>query len=113
MIGTEQFEGQKLISVLNETTFDESEIITATEESFGLIHSYLVDFLKISKADIGNPVSYFDYIDTATKEAKFHSLSDHRIGQTRRRNGTDFNSCSHSIDLYPQRKLFHHYQDHQ
>lgn len=73
MIGTEQFEGQKLISVLNETTFDQSEIITATEESFGLIHSYLVDFLKIPKADIGNPVSYFDYIDSASKEAKFHS----------------------------------------
>jgi len=72
MFGTEQFEGRKLISVMNETTFDQNEIITATEESFGLIHSYLTDFLKVNPQEIGNPVSYYEYVDLASKKTKFY-----------------------------------------
>ena len=72
MIKTEMFEGQKLITVMNETSLEEEEIKTATSESFGLIYSYLVDFLKVSPGKIGKPVTYFDYVDLASKKAKFY-----------------------------------------
>lgn len=72
IISIEQFEGQKLISVLNETTLDNEEIVTAIEESLGLIYSYLTDFLKFSRNEIGNPIVYYDFIDTSAKKAKFH-----------------------------------------
>lgn len=73
MIKTEIFEGQKLITVMNETSLEKEEMETASEESFGLIYSYLVDFLKISPTKIGSPVTYFEYVDLAAKKAKFYS----------------------------------------
>lgn len=72
MIRTELFEGQKLITVMNETSLDSEEITTAMEESFGLLFSYLTDFLKLSPTKIGEPVSYYEYLDTAAGKAKFY-----------------------------------------
>ncbi len=72
MIKTEMFEGQKLITVMNETSLDEEEIKTATEESFGLIYSYLTDFLKLSPTKIGQPISYYEFVDSASNKAKFY-----------------------------------------
>ncbi|MDD3458843.1 MAG: GyrI-like domain-containing protein [Weeksellaceae bacterium] len=73
MIETELFEGKKIISVVNETTLDEDEVKTAVEESLGLIYSYLTDYLKLPQEQIGQPITYFDFINTATENAKFHS----------------------------------------
>lgn len=73
MIVNEQFEGQKLICILNETSLDEDEIKTATEESLGLLYSYLTDFLKFGQNELGNPVSYIDYVDIAAKQSKFYT----------------------------------------
>lgn len=70
-IRLEKFEGQKLITVINETSLEQEEIKTATEESFGLLFSYLTDHLKVKQADLSNPISYYDYYDTGTKKAKF------------------------------------------
>lgn len=72
LIKTEIFQGDKLITVLNETSLEEAEIKTATEESFGLLYSYLTDFLKVSPQKLGNPVSYYEYVDIAAKKAKFY-----------------------------------------
>lgn len=71
-IKTEVFEGEKLIAITNETSLDEQEIETATRESFGLLHSYLVDFLKVAPEELGKPVSYFEFVDLAAKKAKFY-----------------------------------------
>lgn len=68
----ENFDGLKLIVVENFASLDEEEIKTATEESFGLIYSYMVDFLKVSPSKVNKPVSYYEYIDTAKKETKFY-----------------------------------------
>lgn len=70
-IRIEKFEGQKLITVLNETSLEQEEIKTATEESFGLLYSYLTDHLKVKQADLSNPISYYDFYDLGTKKAKF------------------------------------------
>lgn len=67
----EKFEGQKLIVVVNQTSLDQDEIKTATEESFGLLFSYLTDHLKIKQSDLSNPISFYDYYDVGTKKAKF------------------------------------------
>ncbi len=72
MIRTEMFEGEKLITILNETTLDPKEINTATEESFGKLYSYLIDYIKVQPQNIGKPTAYFEYIDTASKKAKFY-----------------------------------------
>ncbi|SMC41328.1 GyrI-like domain-containing protein [Moheibacter sediminis] len=72
MIKTEMFDGEKLITILNETSLDASEINTAREESLGKLFSYLTDFIKIPPQNIGKPTSYFEYIDTASKKAKFY-----------------------------------------
>lgn len=72
MIKTEMFDGEKLITILNETSLDQSEINTAREESFGKLFSYLTDYIKIPPQNIGKPTSYFEYIDTASKKAKFY-----------------------------------------
>ncbi len=72
MIKTEIFQGDKLITVLNETSLEKEEIRTATEESLGLLYSYLTDFLKIAPQKIGNPVSYYEYVDLAAKKSKFY-----------------------------------------
>jgi len=72
MIKTEIFQGDKLITVLNETSLEEDEIKTATEESLGLLYSYLTDFLKVAPQKVGNPVSYYEYVDIAAKKAKFY-----------------------------------------
>lgn len=72
MIKTEMFDGEKLITILNETSLEPSEINTATEESFGKIYSYLIDFVKVEPQNIGKPTAYFEYIDTASKKAKFY-----------------------------------------
>ncbi len=72
MIKTEDFEGQKLITVMNETSLEKEELKTATEESFGLIYSYLVDYLKISPTKVSSPITYFEYVDLASKKAKFY-----------------------------------------
>lgn len=68
----EMFEGKKLITLMNETSLDEEEIKTATEESFGLLYSYLTDFLKISPSNIGEPISFYEFKDTAAGKAKFY-----------------------------------------
>jgi effector-binding domain-containing protein len=73
MIKTEMFQGEKLLTVLNETSLDPKEIETATEESLGLIYSYLTDYLKMAPQKVGNPVSYYEFIDLASKKAKFYS----------------------------------------
>lgn len=73
MIKKEQFEGKKLLTVLNETSLEQKEIQTATEESLGLIYSFLTDYLKVAPQKIGNPVSYYEFIDLASKKAKFYS----------------------------------------
>ncbi len=73
IIATEEFEGLKLITIPNETTLEEDEINTATDESLGLIYSYLKDFIKLDENEIGKAISYFDYIDNASKKAKFHT----------------------------------------
>lgn len=73
MIVTEEFEGQKLICVQNETGLDEDEIKMATEESFGLIYSYLKDFLKIQGVENSHPVNYVNNTNIADKEIKFYS----------------------------------------
>jgi effector-binding domain-containing protein len=67
----EQFEGQKLIVVVNLTSLDQEEIKTATEESFGLLFSYLTDHLKIKQSELSNPISFYDYYDEGLKKAKF------------------------------------------
>ncbi len=72
MIQKEMFEGQKLITLMNETSLEKEEMETATEESFGLIYSYLVDYLKVSPTKVGSPITYFEYVDTAAKKAKFY-----------------------------------------
>lgn len=72
MIKTEIFQGDKLITVLNETSLEQQEIKTATEESLGLLYSYLTDFLKVAPQKVGNPVSYYEYVDIAAKKAKFY-----------------------------------------
>lgn len=71
-IRVEKFEGQKLITVLNQTSLDQDEIKTASEESFGLLYSYLTDHLKVKQSDISNPISYYEYYDEGSKKAKFH-----------------------------------------
>ena len=71
-VSREMFEGQKLLTVMNETSLEKEEMETATEESFGLIYSYLVDYLKVSPTKIGSPISYFEYVDLAAKKAKFY-----------------------------------------
>lgn len=72
MIRTEMFDGQKLITILNETSLDPQEINTATEESFGKLFSYLVDFVKVPPQTIGKPTAFFEYIDIAGQKAKFY-----------------------------------------
>ena len=72
VITKESFEGLKLLVVQNTASLDEDEINTATEESFGLIYSYLVDFIKVSPNELNNPITYFEFIDTARKETKFY-----------------------------------------
>lgn len=72
MIKTEMFDGEKLITILNETSLDPKEINTATEESFGKLFSYLTDFVKVPPQNIGKPTAYFEYIDTASQKAKFY-----------------------------------------
>ena len=72
MVKTEIFQGDKLLTVLNETSLEEEEIKTATEESLGLLYSYLTDYLKISPQKVGNPVSYYEYVDIAAGKAKFY-----------------------------------------
>lgn len=71
-IQIEMFEGEKLITILNETSLDPKEINTATEESFGKLYSFLVDYIKIPPQTIGKPTTYYEYIDTASKKAKFY-----------------------------------------
>jgi len=71
-IQTEIFEGEKLITILNETSLDPEEINTATEESFGKLYSFLVDYVKIPPQTIGKPTTYYEYIDTASKKARFY-----------------------------------------
>jgi effector-binding domain-containing protein len=71
-IRIEKFEGQKLITLLNETSLEGDEIKTATEESFGLLFSYLTDHLKLKQSEISNPISYYEYFDLGTKKAKFY-----------------------------------------
>lgn len=72
MIKTEMFDGEKLITILNETSLDPNEINTATEESFGKLFSYLTDYLKVPQQNMGKPTSYFEYVDIASKKAKFY-----------------------------------------
>lgn len=72
MIKTEMFDGDKLITILNETSLDQNEITTAREESFGKLFSYLTDFIKIQPQNIGKPTAYFEFMDTAGKNAKFY-----------------------------------------
>ncbi len=72
MIKSEMFEGMKLITVMNETSLEEDEVKMATEESFGLLYSYLIDFLKISPNKVGEPISYYEFVDTAANKAKFY-----------------------------------------
>lgn len=72
MIKTEMFDGGKLITILNETSLDPKEINTATEESLGKIYSYLIDYIEIPTQNIGKPTVYFEYIDSASKKAKFY-----------------------------------------
>src|SRR5690606_2969470 len=72
MIKMERFEGEKLITILNETSLDQKEIETATEESLGLLYSYLTDYLKKAPQKIGNPVSYYEFIDLASVKARFY-----------------------------------------
>lgn len=71
-IQTEMFEGGKLITILNETSLDQEEINTASEESFGKLYSFLVDYIKIPPQNMGKPTTYYEYIDTASKKAKFY-----------------------------------------
>lgn len=72
MIKTELFDGEKLITILNETSLDPKEINTATEESLGKVYSYLIDYVEIPTQNIGKPTVYFEYIDSASKKAKFY-----------------------------------------
>lgn len=72
MIKTEMFDGEKLITIINETSLDPQEINTATEESLGKVYSYLIDYIEIPTQNIGKPTVYFEYIDLASKKAKFY-----------------------------------------
>jgi len=69
----EHFDGLKLVAVLNSTSLDNEEIKTATEESFGFIYSYLVDYLKLPSASVSNPVNYVESVNLALKRTKFYS----------------------------------------
>lgn len=73
IIKKEAFEGLKLVAVLNSTSLEKEEIETATEESFGMIYSYLVDYLKFPPTSIAHPINYFESINIARKTAKFYS----------------------------------------
>lgn len=73
LIKTEQFEGLELITMLNDTTLENEEMKTATDESLALLYSYLTDFLKLPDSELGNPVSYYDFVDISANKAKFHS----------------------------------------
>lgn len=66
------FEGMKLIVIPNETSLDYNEINTAREESFGLLFSYLTDFLKVNQKDLGQPITYYEFVNTSSKKAKFN-----------------------------------------
>ncbi|NLN33749.1 MAG: hypothetical protein GX159_09165 [Flavobacteriaceae bacterium] len=68
----EMFEGMKLITVMNETSLDEDEIQTATAETFGLLFSYLTDYLKIAPSKIGKPISFYEFKDIAAGKARFY-----------------------------------------
>ena len=50
---------------------EEKEIETATEESFGLIYSYLVDFVKMKQSDIGQSTIYYESKDMANQTTSF------------------------------------------
>ena len=66
-----KFEGLKLITVQNDTSLESDEMTTATEESFGLLFSYLTDYLKVPQSQIGYPVSYYTLVDSIGNRAKF------------------------------------------
>lgn len=70
-IKIEPFEGAKLMVVRNKTGLEQKEIDTATEESFGLIHSYLIDFVKLKPTDIGNSTTYLESTDVANQSSLF------------------------------------------
>lgn len=70
-IKIEPFEGAKLLVVRNKTSLEEKEIETATEESFGLIYSYLVDFVKMKQSDIGQSTIYYESKDMANQTTSF------------------------------------------
>lgn len=72
IIMKEDFEGRKMITIQNKTSLEKAEMKTATEESFGQIYSYLVDFIKINPSEIGKPITYFDAIDKAADSAEFY-----------------------------------------
>lgn len=72
MIKTEMFEGLKLIALYNETSLEFDEIKTATEESLGMLYSYLIDLKKVDTTHIGNPVSYIEYVDLVAEKSKFY-----------------------------------------
>lgn len=68
----EQFEGMKLIAVQNKTSLEAAEFETAKEESFGLIYSYLVDYIKLDANEIGHPITFVESTDSSAKQMTFY-----------------------------------------
>lgn len=71
-VRVEQFDGRKLVAVLNKTSLDKEEFETAKDESFGLLYSYLIDHVKLQADEIARPVIFIESMDTSGKQLIFY-----------------------------------------